>query len=47
MPFVSKVKNRVLSGQSREIIANILEFMRQEAEAGTQLIPLLQRFMNE
>jgi hypothetical protein len=35
-----KVKNRVSSGDSRQIIANILEFMRQEAEAGTQLIPL-------
>jgi hypothetical protein len=40
MAFMSKVKNRVSSGDSREIIANILEFMRQEAEAGTQLIPL-------
>lgn len=40
MEFKSKVRNRVLSGQSREIINCIVKFMKEEAEAGHVLIPL-------
>lgn len=39
MPFKSKLKNKVLSGQCREIISNILKFMSAEA-AGEISIPL-------
>jgi hypothetical protein len=40
MTVVSKVTNQVLSGHNRENIGNILEFIQQEGEAGTELIPL-------
>lgn len=40
MPFVSKVKNKVLNGQSREIISNVLKFMQDEAEAAVCLMPI-------
>lgn len=40
MEFHSKVKNKVLSGQSREIISSILTFMQKEADLGHVSIAL-------
>lgn len=37
MEFISKVKNKKLSGQTREIIANIINFMEREGEANAPL----------
>lgn len=41
MEFKSKlVKGRAVSGQSREIISNVLTFMKRECEAGEPIISL-------
>ncbi|XP_050299213.1 uncharacterized protein LOC126738106 [Anthonomus grandis grandis] len=40
MPFQTSLKNKVLTGQSREIISNLLNFMQAEAVAGEVSIPL-------
>ncbi|KAJ8948821.1 hypothetical protein NQ318_013473 [Aromia moschata] len=40
MEFKSKVKNKVLSGQSREIIHSVLKFMKEEANVDGFVIPL-------
>ena len=38
--FRSKVKHKTLSGQSREIISCVLQFMQNEAKKGVPVIPL-------
>ncbi|KAJ8947626.1 hypothetical protein NQ318_002638 [Aromia moschata] len=40
MEFESKVKNKVLSCQSREILSLVLQFMQSEARNGEPVIPL-------
>ncbi|XP_050508858.1 uncharacterized protein LOC126886060 [Diabrotica virgifera virgifera] len=42
MEFKSKLNGKVLSGQSREIIANVMHFMQQEARDNVPLIDLKQ-----
>ena len=32
MEFKSKIQGKVLSGQTREVVANVIEYMRREAE---------------
>ncbi|KAG5876616.1 hypothetical protein JTB14_010106 [Gonioctena quinquepunctata] len=38
--FKSQVKNKVLSGQSRELVANLIKFMREEATRKYFIIPV-------
>lgn len=40
MPFKSKIQHRVITGQSREIISKLLNFMQQEASAQKFIIDL-------
>ncbi|KAG5880910.1 hypothetical protein JTB14_010718 [Gonioctena quinquepunctata] len=38
--FKSQVKNKVLSGQNRELVANLIKFMREEATRKYFIIPV-------
>jgi hypothetical protein len=40
MAFKSKVQNKFLTGQSREIISSLLQFMTLEARENAPIIPL-------
>jgi hypothetical protein len=40
MAFKSKVQNKFLTGQSREIISSLLQFMTLEAHENAPIIPL-------
>ena len=39
-PFKSRIKNKVLGGQAREIVNSILKFVQEEADANKPIIDL-------
>lgn len=45
MPFKSRIKNRVLGGQAREIVNSVLKFMQEEADAKKPIMDLTKVFI--
>lgn len=45
MPLKSRIKNKVLGGQAREIVYSILKFMQQEADAKEPIMDLTRVFI--